>query len=98
MRSRTILCVSSRRASSSAVIFGSFLFLAILFLQHLPNSPDVLLDVAEQTHDSCDVSVLNRQLDRASVTHPGVCAKCRFRTLLTAGSACQRGETLPLPE
>jgi hypothetical protein len=66
MRSRNMRCVFSRSAISSAVIFGSFFF-PILFLQQATYPSDVCLNLPQESHDSCDISVRNERLDRAIV-------------------------------
>jgi hypothetical protein len=60
IRSRTIACVRSNRASSSGVVFGIFRFFAIFLLEQLPDAPHLVMNVAEQHHDRCDVAVVER--------------------------------------
>ena len=63
IRSSSIRVVCSRRASSSGVSLGIFLFAIVFLLEQAPDDSDVLADVAEQAHDSGDILVIDRRFD-----------------------------------
>jgi hypothetical protein len=70
--------------------------LPIFFLQHRPDRSHVFGDVAEQRHDSCDVSVLDRPLDVPIVALILRLDKCRFRTFSIGISASSSAASTPV--
>src|SRR3989442_15962333 len=98
MRSRARRCVSSYRASSSGVVLGIFLFFPIAFLQQAADLSNLLMDVAEESHDSRHVAEADRRFDARIVAQLRPVNKTRFETRLKTSRARTSGPSIPSDE